>query len=165
MLETCRNIGLKESDLYNFDNIPFSNFASLDTDPSNVFKKHRETLSRKELNYAISAINSINDNYWESMGVSKEYISLVEKQKELIILQWDTVEKNDTLSQMNINVLEREIEELEKTFTGSEPVSIWETKAMLEQSIGIRLSDNDTTIKEFIYHYKNYLKNGKSDSK
>jgi hypothetical protein len=93
---------------------------------------------------------AIYDQYFAKFGLGDNFISTIEKKKEIALLKCERWLTGDRSMETFIKVAEIELEELQKVNVGD----FLETKAFIEKTFNFQINMKQTSVAE----YYNYLK-------
>lgn len=94
----------------------------------------------------------IHEAYVKMFGFGENYLDILEKKKEIALLQCELMLNADNTIYTFIEIAELELAELEKNTKGQH--NFFETKAAVDKILGFQMDINKTSVAEFYSHIK-----------
>lgn len=98
----------------------------------------------------------IYDQYFEKFGLGENFISILEKKKEIAMMKCDRWLSGDKSMETFIKVAEIELEEMQSLSSGD----FLETKAFIEKTLSFQIDMKHTSVSEFYTYFKIAIENG-----
>jgi hypothetical protein len=114
-----------------------------------LLKKRRFVMFKRVLE--AHWINLVNE-YIKSYGFSTQYEQILIRKKKLIRYYLKKITDRDKSLQTHINILEKEIKELEDEIS-IKKVDHFEMKAYLDEQMGFSIDKEKTTVREYMSYF------------
>jgi hypothetical protein len=102
---------------------------------------------------AVNIYEKLQDSIIDTFGISDNMQMLLAKKKKAEILYHDILVNGNKFKQLQLNVLESEIEQLEKKQPKGDVIT---SIIAIEKNMGFKIDYKTLTIREF-YNYSNFL--------
>lgn len=106
---------------------------------------------------AKNAWEMVYSEYIEAFGINENYLKLLEKQKELLLMNAEKAVDGDKWDPFNQNRMDMLRIDIKQLSTGKERPRTNEMKVHLEKHLGFKINEKETTVKEY-YTYLEVMK-------
>jgi len=108
--------------------------------------------------YLLSGVwADLYDQYIEAFGFSKEFLTILEKQKEVALLQCEKIMSNDKSLNAIINVAKSELNDMRKDTSGGNYMT---ARMHIEKVTGVPFNLRTNSVYEFYSYLKSSQRNG-----
>ena len=143
--------GKKLPDHYeSIDELPIYNWFKVHETSSFEYLLYvRKKLERWEVRRLNELWMVLYKQYIERFGYSEQFIEVMSKKREIALLKVDYITSGDKSLKVFIQIAEKELEEM----NGAD-VDFYESKSMLEKSLGFYIDIHKMTVAEYYSHFQ-----------